>query len=99
MGASGSAPSGDQTPSALQMRMRILEISPVFSDLNDGLLRAVARRMRDVALAARDTLPLGGAGGDIGAFRTAGQVSGTGTGPTGQALPTPRPAPDDLFNL
>ena len=99
MGASGSAPSGDQTPSALQMRMRILEISPVFSDLNDGLLRAVARRMRAVALAARDTLRLGGAGGDIVVFLASGQVEESVTDATGKVLLTRRPAPGDLVIL
>ena len=99
MGASGSAPSGDQTPSALQMRIRILEISPVFSDLNDGLLRAVARRMRDVALAARDTLRLGGAGGDIVVFLASGQVEESVTDATGKVLLTRRPAPGDLVIL
>ena len=99
MGASGSAPSGDQTPSALQMRMRILEISPVFSDLNDGLLRAVARRMRAVALAARDTLRLGGAGGDIVVFLASGQVEESVTDAAGKVLLTRRPAPGDLVIL
>src|SRR6267143_1776689 len=99
MGASGSAPSGDQTPSALQMRMRILEISPVFSDLNDGLLRAVARRMRAVALAARDTLRLGGAGGDIVVFLASGQVEESVTDATGKVLLTRRPPPGDLVIL
>src|SRR2546425_4027936 len=99
MGASGSAPSVDQTPSALQMRMRILEISPVFSDLNDGLLRAVARRMRAVALAARDTLRLGGAGGDIVVFLASGQVEESVTDATGKVLLTRRPAPGDLVIL
>src|SRR6184192_4532291 len=99
MGASGSAPSGDQTPSALQMRMRILEISPVFSDLNDGLLRAVARRMRAVALAARDTLRLGGAGGDIVVFLASGQVEESVTDATGKVLLTRRPVPGDLVIL
>src|SRR2546428_6768403 len=99
MGASGSAPSVDQTPSALQMRMRILEISPVFSDLNDGLLRAVARRMRAVALAARDTLRLGGAGGDIVVFLASGQVEESVTDAAGKVLLTRRPAPGDLVIL
>src|SRR5437016_14541584 len=63
--ATGSGPAGDQAPSVLQMRMRILEISAVFSELDDGILRAVARRMRSVGLAARDTLALGGQGGDV----------------------------------
>src|SRR5438132_11334914 len=63
--AGGSGPTGEQAPSALQMRMRILEMSAVFSELNDGILRAVARRMRPVALTARDTLLLVGQGCDV----------------------------------
>jgi len=81
------------------MRMRILEISPVFSDLNDGLIRAVARRMRAVALAARDTLRLGGAGGDIVVFLASGQVEESVTDATGKVLLTRRPAPGDLVIL
>src|SRR6266566_1355991 len=72
--ATGSGPAGDQAPSVLQMRMRILEISAVFSELDDGILRAVARRMRSVGLAARDTLRLGGQGGDVVVFLESGQV-------------------------
>jgi len=56
------------------MRMRILEMSAVFSELNDGILRAVARRMRTVGLTARDTLRLGGQGGDVLIFLASGQV-------------------------
>src|SRR5207253_9317736 len=66
--AIGSGPAGDQSPSVLQMRMRILEISAVFSELDDGILRAFARRMRSVGLAARDTLRLGAQGGDVVVF-------------------------------
>src|SRR2546421_1473344 len=99
VGASGSAPSGDQAPSAVQMRMRILEISTVFSDLNDGVLRAVARRMRAVALAARDTLRLGGTGGDVVVFLASGQVEESVADPTGKVLLTRRPAPGDMVIL
>ena len=81
------------------MRMRILEISTVFSDLNDGVLRAVARRMRAVALAARDTLRLGGAGGDVVVFLASGQVEESVADPTGKVLLTRRPAPGDLVIL
>src|SRR5439155_962487 len=73
--ATGSGPAADQAPSVLQMRMRILEISAVFSELDDGILRAVARRMRSVGLAARDTLRLGGQGGDVVVFLESGQVA------------------------
>src|SRR5260370_19892834 len=58
--ASGGGPGGDQAPSALQMRMRILEMSALFSGLTDGVLRAVASRIRAVRLAPRDTRRLGG---------------------------------------
>lgn len=99
MGASGSEPAGDQTPSAQQLRMRILEMSAVFSELNDGLLRAVARRMRIVGLAARETLRLGGQGGDVVVFLASGQVEESITDPAGKVLLTRRPAPGDLVIL
>ncbi len=99
MGGSGSAPAGDQTPSAVQMRMRILEMSSVFSELNDGVLRAVARRMRVVGLAARDTLRLGGHGGDVVVFLASGQVEESVTDASGKVLLTRRPAPGDLVIL
>jgi Flp pilus assembly CpaE family ATPase len=81
------------------MRMRILEISAVFSELNDGILRAVARRMRTVGLAARDTLRLGGQGGDVVVFLASGQVEESITDSNGKVLLTRRPAPGDLVIL
>jgi len=97
--ASGSGAGEDQAPSALQMRTRILEMSAVFSELNDGVLRAVARRMRPVGLAARDTLRLGGQGGDIVVFLASGQVEESVTDTTGKVLLTRRPAPGDMVIL
>ena len=99
MAASGSGAGGDQAPSALQMRTRILEMSAVFSELNDGVLRAVARRMRPVGLAARDTLRLGGQGGDIVVFLASGQVEESVTDTTGKVLLTRRPAAGDMVIL
>jgi Flp pilus assembly CpaE family ATPase len=81
------------------MRMRILEMSAVFAELDDGVLRAVARRMRAVGLAARDTLRLGGAGGDVVVFVASGQVEESITDPNGMVLLTRRPAPGDLVIL
>src|SRR5712664_248946 len=98
VGASGE-PAGDQTPSAQQLRMRILEMSAVFSELTDGLLRAVARRMRTVGLAARDTLRLGGQGGDVVVFLASGQVEESITDAGGKVLLTRRPTPGDLVIL
>jgi pilus assembly protein CpaE len=79
--------------------MRILEMSAVFSELDDGLLRAVARRMRIVGLAARETLRLGGQGGDVVVFLASGQVEESITDPAGKVLLTRRPAPGDLVIL
>jgi Flp pilus assembly CpaE family ATPase len=81
------------------MRMRILEMSAVFSELNDGVLRAVARRMREVGLAARDTLRLGGQGGDVVVFLASGQIEESVTDTAGKVLLTRRPAPGDLVIL
>ena len=97
--AGGSGPTGEQAPSALQMRMRILEMSAVFSELNDGILRAVARRMRPVSLTARDTLRLSGQGGDVVMFLASGQVEESVTDPKGKVLLTRRRAPGDLVIL
>ena len=99
MAAGGSGPTGEQAPSALQMRMRILEMSAVFAELNDGILRAVARRMRPVSLTARDTLRLSGQGGDVVIFLASGQVEESVTDPKGKVLLTRRRAPGDLVIL
>lgn len=96
-GAGGSAP--DQAPSALQLRMRILEMSAVFAELNDGVLRAVARRMRPVGLAARDTLRLGGETGDMVVFLASGQIEASITDESGKLLISRRRSPGDLVIL
>lgn len=95
----GDRPAGDQTPSVIQKRMRILEMSAVFSEFPDGTLRALARRMRPVGLKAQDTLRLGGEGGDVVVFVASGQVEDTITDRTGKLLLTRRPAPGDLVIL
>jgi len=74
-------------------------MSAVFSELNDGILRAVARRMRPVGLTARDTLRLGGQGGDVVVFLASGQVEESITDSTGKVLITRRPAPGDMVIL
>ena len=75
-------------------------MSAVFSDLNDGVLRAIARRMRAVGLTARDTLRLGGrGGGDVVVFVASGQVEESITDQSGKVLLTKRPAPGDLVIL
>jgi Flp pilus assembly CpaE family ATPase len=94
-----SGPAADQTPSALQMRVRILEMSSVFGELSDGALRAVARRMRAVALTARDTLRLNAHSGDVVVFLASGQVEESITDGTGKVLLTRRPSPGDLVIL
>ncbi len=99
VGVSGGRNADDQGPSALQMRMRILEMSAVFAELGDGVLRAVARRMRPVGLKSRDTLRLGGQGGDVVVFLASGQVEESITDSAGKVLLTRRPAPGDLVIL
>jgi len=96
---SGSGSAGEEMPSALQARMRILEMSAVFSELNDGILRAVARRLRPVALAARDTLRLGNQGGDVVAFVASGQVEESITDAAGKVLLTRRPSAGTMVIL
>jgi Flp pilus assembly CpaE family ATPase len=99
VGAGSSEPAGEQPPSVLQQRIRILEMTSVFSELNDGVLRAVARRLRPVALAIRDTLRLGGQGGDVVVFVASGQVEESITDASGKVLLTRRPAPGDMVML
>ena len=98
MGVSGAEPA-DQAPSAVQMRMRILELCSVFADLADGPLRALARRMRAVGLSARDTLRLSSQGGDVVVFVASGQVEESIADSVGKVLLTRRPAPGDLVIL
>src|SRR5256714_9363522 len=96
---SGSGSAGEEMPSALQARMRILEMSAVFSELNDGILRAVARRLRPVAVAARDTLRLGNQRGDVVAFVASGQVEESITDAAGKVLLTRRPSAGSMVSL
>ncbi|MEO8745954.1 MAG: hypothetical protein ABI334_06160 [Candidatus Dormiibacterota bacterium] len=98
MGAE-SNPAADESPSAVQLRMRILEMSSVFAELSDGALRAVARRMRAVGLTARDTLRLNAQGGDVVVFVASGQVEESITDGSGKVLLNRRPAPGDLVIL
>ena len=74
-------------------------MSSVFSELNDGVLRAVARRLRPVGLAARDTLRLGGQGGDVVVFVASGQVEEAITDAGGKVMLTRRPTPGDMVIL
>jgi MinD-like ATPase involved in chromosome partitioning or flagellar assembly len=98
VGAS-SEPAADQTPSALQLRTRILEMSSVFAELSDGALRAVARQMRAVGLTARDTMRLNAQSGDAVVFLAFGQVEESITDGAGKVLLTRRPALGDLLIL
>jgi Flp pilus assembly CpaE family ATPase len=98
VGAS-SEPAADQTPSALQLRTRILEMSSVFAELSDGALRAVARQMRAVGLTARDTMRLNAQSGDAVVFLASGQVEESITDGAGKVLLTRRPALGDLLIL
>lgn len=86
-------------PSAVQSRLRILQMSPAFADLGDGTLRALARRMRSIGLTARDTVRVGGEGGDMVVFLASGQVEESVTDSSGKVLLTRRPAPGDLVIL
>lgn len=74
-------------------------MSAVFAELGDGPLRAIARRMRALGLKARDTLRLGGKGGDVVVFLASGQVEESIADGAGKLLLTRRPAPGDLVIL
>jgi Flp pilus assembly CpaE family ATPase len=86
-------------PSDLQLRVRVLEMSSVFGELPDGVLRALARRIQAVRLAPGDTLRLGGKGGDVVIFLASGSAEQSITDATGMLLLSRRPAPGDLLIL
>jgi Flp pilus assembly CpaE family ATPase len=90
---------GADLPSVLQLRVRVLEMSSVFAELPDGVLRALARRMQTVALAPGDTLRLSGKRGDVVMFLASGLAEQSITDASGKVLLTRRPAPGDLLIL
>src|SRR5947207_9523397 len=96
---SGPPPVNDQAPSVLQSRARLLEMASVFSELSDGTLRALARRMRPVSLAAGETLRLGAQGGDLVIFLATGSCEGAILDAAGKVVLTRRPKPGDLLIL
>ena len=89
----------EQAPSVLQQRARLLEMSPVFSELSDGTLRALARRLRPVSLKAGETLRLGAHGGDFVIFLASGSCEGAIVDGAGKVVLTRRPKPGDLLIL
>ena len=97
--AANAGSEADQAPSALQLRVRMLEMSPVFGELADGPLRALARRMRVVGLPAADKLKLGTERGDAVVFLASGLVEQTLIDASGKALLTRRRMPGDLLIL
>ena len=95
----GPTPVNDQAPSVLQSRARLLEMASVFSELSDGTLRALARRMRPVSLSAGETLRLGAQGGDLVIFLATGSCEGAILDGAGKVVLTRRPKPGDLLIL
>ena len=96
---SGTDPAAEHAPSALQLRVRILEMSSVFAELSDGALRALARRMKVVGLSSGDTLRLGTLGGDVVVFLASGLVEQSINDGAGKNLITRQPTPGDLLIL
>jgi Flp pilus assembly CpaE family ATPase len=97
--AANAGSTADQAPSALQLRVRMLEMSPVFAELSDGALRALARRMRVVGLPASDKLKLGTEHGDVVVFLASGLVEQSLTDASGRVILTRRRLPGDLLIL
>lgn len=89
----------DHAPSALQLRVRMLEMSPVFAELADGPLRALARRMRVVGLLAAGRLQLSADRGDAVVFLASGLVEQSLTDASGRVLLTRRRLPGELVIL
>jgi len=77
----------------------MLEMSPVFGELADGPLRALARRMRVVGLPALDKLNVGTERGDAVVFLASGLIEQTLTDASGKVLLTRRRLPGDLLIL
>jgi Flp pilus assembly CpaE family ATPase len=97
--AANAGSAADQAPSTLQLRVRMLEMSPVFAELGDGELRALARRMRVVGLPAADKLKLGTEHGDAVVFLASGLVEQSLTDAAGRVLLKRRRLPGDLVIL
>src|SRR3984893_9730810 len=97
--SSDSGSGADQAPSAIQLRVRILQMSPVFTDLSDGARRALARNMRVVGLPARDTFKLGDQSGDTVVFLASGLVEQSGAQASGEVVLILRHVPGDLVVL
>lgn len=89
----------DQAPSALQLRVRMLEMSPVFGELPDGPLRALARRMRVMGVPAGDKLNLGTDRGDAIILLASGLIEQTLTDASGRVLLRRRRLPGELVIL
>jgi Flp pilus assembly CpaE family ATPase len=89
----------DQAPSAMQLRLRMLEMSPVFGELPDGALRALARHMRVVGLPAANKLVLGTERGDAVVFLASGHIEQSLTDASGRVILTRRRLPGDLVIL
>ena len=99
MASTGGGSAADQAPSALQLRVRILQMSPVFTDLSDGAHRALARNMRVVGLPARDTFKLTSQAGDIVVFLASGLVEESIAKASGEVVLNRRQVPGDLVVL
>jgi Flp pilus assembly CpaE family ATPase len=99
LASSGGGSGADQAPSAIQLRVRILQMSPVFTDLSDGEHRALARNMRVVGLAARDTFRLSNESGDAVVFLASGSVEQSISHASGDVLLVRRHVPGDLVVL
>ena len=97
--AANAGSAADQAPSALQLRVRMLEMSPVFAELGDGVLRALARRMRVIGLPAADKLQLGTEHGDVVVFLASGLVEQSLTDAASRVLLTRRRHAGDLLIL
>jgi Flp pilus assembly CpaE family ATPase len=96
---SETPPVNDQSPSVLQQRARILAMSSVFAELNDGELRALARRVRAVQLAAGETLRLGTHGGDLVILLASGACEGAILDSSGKVVLSRRHTAGDLLIL
>ncbi len=74
-------------------------MSPVFTDLSDGAHRALARNMRVVGLAARDTFKLTNRSGDVVVFLASGLVEQSVADAAGNVVLVRRHLPGDLVVL
>jgi Flp pilus assembly CpaE family ATPase len=85
----------EPAPSEIERRVRLLERTPAFDNLDAGSLRAMARRMRALELGAGETIATGASGDELALFVDAGDCTHTVRDGAGEVVRTIRPQAGD----